>query len=456
MSVSGYKYYLVILDDCSHFLWTFPLRLKSDTFPTIANFFSYVRTQFGASIQNIQCDNGREFDNLSARTFFLSHGVHLRMSCPYTSPQNGKAERIIRSINNMVRSLLFQAHAPPAYWAEALATSTHLLNITPTKTLSFATPHFALHGSPPGYDQLRVFGCLCYPNLSATAPHKLAPRSARCVFLGYSAHHKGYLCLDVTTNRVIISRHVVFDETVFPFSEQPSPPSQADFEFLADDSNPVSAPIGPAQTSLPAGPLFGVPAQPRAAQAPTAQPRAAPDQAPTAQPRAASDQAPSLGVISGAGVPVLRVAAGSPPPGFFQPATAGLGYSWLATAFGRLQPAAAGVCRSWSATAGSCRSSSSPGRTSPALERLHPGVQPAATCSYTCSCPCPCPCSGPHWSSTTLTQGCGACSPCGEPALHDHSGEVGVPAAGARVPAAGAVPCQSSVADSEDLPQRPC
>jgi hypothetical protein len=38
-SVSGYKYYLVILNDCSHFLWTFPLRLKSDAFSTLANFF---------------------------------------------------------------------------------------------------------------------------------------------------------------------------------------------------------------------------------------------------------------------------------------------------------------------------------------------------------------------------------------------------------------------------------
>ena len=44
-SVSGYKYYPVILDDCSHFLWTFPLRLKSETFPTLANFFSYVKTR---------------------------------------------------------------------------------------------------------------------------------------------------------------------------------------------------------------------------------------------------------------------------------------------------------------------------------------------------------------------------------------------------------------------------
>jgi hypothetical protein len=33
-SVSGYKYYLVILDDCTHYSWTFPLR-KANTFPTL-------------------------------------------------------------------------------------------------------------------------------------------------------------------------------------------------------------------------------------------------------------------------------------------------------------------------------------------------------------------------------------------------------------------------------------
>jgi len=38
-SVSGYKYYLVILDDFSHYLWTFPLRLKSATFTNLAHFF---------------------------------------------------------------------------------------------------------------------------------------------------------------------------------------------------------------------------------------------------------------------------------------------------------------------------------------------------------------------------------------------------------------------------------
>jgi hypothetical protein len=88
-------------------LWTFPLHLKSDTFSTLAHFIAYTSTQFGAHVKAVQCDNGKEFNNSSAHNFFLTQGIHLRMSCPYTSPKNGKAERIIRSVNNIVRSLLF-------------------------------------------------------------------------------------------------------------------------------------------------------------------------------------------------------------------------------------------------------------------------------------------------------------------------------------------------------------
>jgi hypothetical protein len=69
VSVSGSKYYLVILDDFTHYLWTFPLKLKSDTFTTLSNFFVYVSTQFGKTVKAIQCDNGHEFDNSSTWIF---------------------------------------------------------------------------------------------------------------------------------------------------------------------------------------------------------------------------------------------------------------------------------------------------------------------------------------------------------------------------------------------------
>ena len=163
---------------------------------------------------------------------------------------------------------------PPSYWVEALGVATYLLNILPTKTLGFATPHFALHRVSPTYNHLRVFGCACYPNLAATAAHKLAPGSTLCVFLSYSAHHKGYRCLDRSTNRVIISRHVSFDEGSFPFAEPSRPPREADFEFLDDVTTNVPAPIGSSRLLSPADLLATLLCSHARSPAPPAAPRA--------------------------------------------------------------------------------------------------------------------------------------------------------------------------------------
>jgi hypothetical protein len=45
--------------------------------------------------------------------------------------------------------------------------------------------------------------------------------STRCIILGYSTDHKVYRCIDLTTNNIVISRHVVFYEVDFPFSASP-------------------------------------------------------------------------------------------------------------------------------------------------------------------------------------------------------------------------------------------
>jgi hypothetical protein len=154
--------------------------------------------------------------------------------------QNGKAECTIHTINNVIRTLLIQASLPGRYWAEGLHTVMYLLNRLPMKMISVVCPHVTLFGSTPLYEHLRVFGCASYPNIAATAPHKLTPRSTRCVFLGYSADHKGYRCLDLSANHLIVSRHVIFDDDSFPFTASSS---LTYLNFLCE-SGPMVSTIG--------------------------------------------------------------------------------------------------------------------------------------------------------------------------------------------------------------------
>ena len=226
-SLSGFSYYLVCLDDYSHYCWVFPLRKKSEVHQHLVELAALAKTQFSSPIKCFQADNGTEFINTATTKFLATQGTHLRSSCPYTSPQNGKAERIIRTLNNSIRTMLLHASLPPAYWAEGLLTACYLHNRRPSSSIQHDIPYTRLHNQQPTYNHLRVFGCLCYPNMQATSKHKLAPRSTACVFLGYPPSHKGYRCLDLSTRRIIISRHVIFDETAFPFaatSDASSPP----------------------------------------------------------------------------------------------------------------------------------------------------------------------------------------------------------------------------------------
>jgi hypothetical protein len=108
---------------------------------------------------------------------------------------------------------------PLKYWDEAFLTATFLINLLPSKVINLESPTERLLKITPNYDALRTFGCACWPNLRPYNTRKLAFRSKRCVFLGYSPLHKGVKCLDVSTGRVYISRDVVFDENIFPFQE---------------------------------------------------------------------------------------------------------------------------------------------------------------------------------------------------------------------------------------------
>lgn len=215
--MGGKKYYVSFIDDFSKFTWIYLLKLKSDVFSVFHDFQKHVERQFDRKILAVQTDLGEEYEKLNP--FFQKIGIAHLVSCPHAHQQNGAAERKHRHIVEVGLSLLAVASMPLKFWDEAFLAATYLINRTPSKVINFTTPLEKLFQEKPDYSFIRTFWCACWPNLRPYNSRKLEFRSKRCAFLGYSNLHKGYKCLDISTGRVYISRDVVFDENIFPFSE---------------------------------------------------------------------------------------------------------------------------------------------------------------------------------------------------------------------------------------------
>lgn len=63
---------------------------------------------------------------------------------------------------------------------------------------------------------LRTFGCLCYAK-KLNNHDKFDLRAITAILMGYSEVTKSYVLLDLTNQKFIVNRDVIFKETVFPF-----------------------------------------------------------------------------------------------------------------------------------------------------------------------------------------------------------------------------------------------
>jgi len=112
--------------------------------------------------------------------------------------------------------LTFLAHSylSNKYWVDSFITTVFVINRRPTPTFPYLSPYGKLYKRALDYQRLRVFGCLCYPQLLPYGLHKLDYRSKPFIFLGYN--YAGYKLLESVTNDAYLSHHVVFNENSFP------------------------------------------------------------------------------------------------------------------------------------------------------------------------------------------------------------------------------------------------
>ena len=125
------------------------------------------------------------------------------------------------------------------------------------------SPFERLYGTSPSYSSFHVFDCSCFVLLQSHEHSKLEPRSRLCYFLGYGIEHKSYHYWDLISQRLRISRHVVFWEhttfnslSKFKACSTPSYFTNPSLPLFPHDTSPYPSailPIPPADS--PTSPL---------------------------------------------------------------------------------------------------------------------------------------------------------------------------------------------------------
>lgn len=126
-SIDGYRYLAEIIDNFTRKKWILFLKDKSSIIQELDEWGNMVERQSGCNIIAVRSDNAGEILKV-LKNWKRNNGVVSQTTAPYSSHQNGVAERAIQSTVYATRALLKEAKLPVEFWAEAARTHTYINN----------------------------------------------------------------------------------------------------------------------------------------------------------------------------------------------------------------------------------------------------------------------------------------------------------------------------------------
>jgi hypothetical protein len=102
-SLNEYKFIVTFMDDYSRFITIFLLKQKSEVYGAFKEYDKRFHNINGRHITTLRSDGrsnptGTEYHNTDMNIYCKEYGIHQESSCAYTPEENGRAERINRTI----------------------------------------------------------------------------------------------------------------------------------------------------------------------------------------------------------------------------------------------------------------------------------------------------------------------------------------------------------------------
>lgn len=120
--INGHKYFISFTDAHSAYSRANFLKKKdaTSTLKCIKEYVAFIETHTGRKPKRFRFDNGKEYVNKEVLDWLASQGIEYELTAPYSSSQNGVAERLNRTIVERARSMIVGANLHKRLWPEAV------------------------------------------------------------------------------------------------------------------------------------------------------------------------------------------------------------------------------------------------------------------------------------------------------------------------------------------------
>ncbi|KAI5449158.1 hypothetical protein NCC49_005245 [Naganishia albida] len=106
LSDGGSDHFVAMLDDYSKVCAVVPMKGRKPVMGLLKEFVARIETQLGERVRFIWSDNGPELVSEAAKEWYASRGIIHQLSLRYRPELNGTSERYIRTVKDMIGSML--------------------------------------------------------------------------------------------------------------------------------------------------------------------------------------------------------------------------------------------------------------------------------------------------------------------------------------------------------------
>ena len=111
----GSCYFVIFVDAFSRYTWIYLFKNRSELYQIYRDFTKMIETQFSKHIKVFRYDNAQEYKAHGFTSILHQFGNVPHSSCVGTSQQNGRAERKLCHILDVVRATTIAASTPTQF-----------------------------------------------------------------------------------------------------------------------------------------------------------------------------------------------------------------------------------------------------------------------------------------------------------------------------------------------------